>query len=86
MSDLGTCRSCEAPIRWVRSESGKRHPLNADPDPANGAWWVDDDDVMHYAPEAATVDGVRQTAMVERDLFTSHFATCPNANQHRRKK
>jgi hypothetical protein len=63
-----TCRSCGAPILWVFTEGGKRMPVDAKP--ASGL--VLDD------PESPT-----PTARIRR-VYTSHFATCPQAAQHRK--
>lgn len=30
--ERGTCRSCNAPVLWVETESGKRMPLDAEPE------------------------------------------------------
>lgn len=45
--DLGICRSCGAPIWWIRTKAGKRAPVDAD--------------------------------------GTNHFATCPQADQWRKR-
>lgn len=71
---MATCRSCEAPITWAVTEGGKRMPL---------------DDVPSERGNIVYVNGVTRAAnAVDRDLkrplYTSHFATCPNAKQHRR--
>lgn len=56
------CRSCGAPIVWIRLESGRSAPC--DPKPV----------VIHTA-SGVTLSG-----------YGSHFATCPNATQHRKRK
>lgn len=75
---MSRCRSCDAPLRWARTEKGRRIPL--DPDPYTG-------------PEPAGLFVIRDgdlAVAVPRDAFPhephyrSHFATCPNAAQHRR--
>ena len=69
------CRSCGAPIIWAETVNGKRMPLDEDPDPA-GKFTLDEE---HNPPvaEYAKPDA-------KGELFTSHFATCPNAAEHRR--
>lgn len=32
MSERGNCRSCGATVLWVETESGKRMPLDAEPE------------------------------------------------------
>lgn len=65
------CRSCNAEIIWAVTATGKRMPVDAAPS-ANGN--------IHLEGTTAIVldepvDGAR----------TSHFATCPNADQHRKR-
>lgn len=52
------CRSCQAPIVWVKTAAGKSMPVDA------GSVTVGD---LVYDPT----------------WHVSHFATCPNAKQHR---
>lgn len=69
---MSLCRSCGAEIRWVVSSNGKSMPLDATPDPAG---------------LVAVHNGVAHVGrnMVEGEQkFTSHFATCPNARDHRK--
>lgn len=75
------CRSCGAAIAWVQTESGKQMPLDAEPSPdgnmacmANGSYRV----LTGSDLEAAKKNGIA--------LRKSHFATCPNAASHRRKR
>lgn len=66
------CRSCHAPIVWAEfRKSGKRMPFDA---PL----------VVISAHSAETPTGTRMVEVV--DLAQSHFASCPNADQHRRKR
>lgn len=77
---MSACRSCGAPIIWARTPSGRTIPIDRQP--------TDDGNVR------VTYDGHKAHAQVvgKPDLFTadeprhtSHFATCPNADQHRKK-
>lgn len=70
--------------------SGKRAPLNRDPDPARGTVLIcDEDDARNLdtLPGRAVALG-KIDAIVEReagtDLYLSHFATCPAAARRRR--
>lgn len=67
MSDLFSkqCKSCGAPIIWVKSLGGADMPLDAEPE------------------KRFILDGA--AAAVARTTYTSHFATCPNADQHRKR-
>lgn len=72
---MAACRSCGASIFWAMTESGKSMPIDQRPDP-NGNIVLDENNVAAVmAPAEAR----------GRRRFTSHFATCPNANQHRRR-
>ena len=71
---MASCRSCEAPIIWADTQSGRKMPLDEQPTPAGN---------MVY------VNGIARTVRYEdrrlaRPTYTSHFATCPNADTHRR--
>jgi len=90
MSDV--CRSCKAPILWALTETGKRMPVDAEP--------VEGGNILLSHRQAATApvavvqgrDDIEQLRKQHEQspqdgplrLFTSHFATCPYAGQHRR--
>ena len=67
------CRSCGAEILWGTTPRGSKMPVDADPSPS-GEWLLREDGSLEHAP----------AGYVSPDLYTSHFATCPNALQHRR--
>lgn len=69
---MATCRSCGAPIRWENTVTGRKMPLDAEPvlEVGRGVFSLNEDDLL--VAEAA------------RPLFRSHFATCPNADEHRK--
>lgn len=67
------CKSCRKPIRWVVTANGKRMPI--DPAPStDGNLVLDDRGVAHFDWRPG------------RAKYVSHFATCPNAAQHRRRR
>lgn len=71
------CRSCGAPIRWERTVNDKPIPL--DPEPVEtGNLAIRDDGKLYAISEGqGTLDlGVPR--------YVTHFATCPNASEHRR--
>lgn len=73
------CRSCEAPILWVKwPRSGKSMPVDAAPAPAGTVVLT-----LHRGEEllAEKYEANRHHG---RNRYTSHFATCPNASQHRK--
>lgn len=73
------CRSCGAPIFWATTRMGKTMPVDAQPTRdgnvaitrLSGEW-------------LATVVRAKQRELFRRERYTSHFATCPNAKQHRK--
>jgi hypothetical protein len=73
------CRSCRAPILWAVTEKNRRIPL--DPEPTA------DGNILlqprgNFLLPLATV---RFAVQLDNPLrFKSHFATCPNAAQHRK--
>lgn len=72
---MSACRSCGAPIIWAITENGKRMPLDAEPaERPTGVFRLEPsgDDLIARRP-------------IEQ-VYISHFATCPNADQHRKPK
>jgi hypothetical protein len=67
------CRSCGAPILWAETTNGKLMPLDAEP---TGKGLV----IERSGISKANADAV----VFSRDVYVSHFATCPNAAQHRK--
>lgn len=69
------CRSCKARIFWATTEQEKTIPMDAEPS-ANGTMFEDGNvmkcvSLINQPPEGA-------------ELFTTHFATCPDAGKHRK--
>ena len=89
MSAPTTCRSCDAPIVWALTFTGKRMPVDAEPPDAG------DGNVVLTEPNRAagelhpraTVLGPLELEALEpaqrAHLRTSHFATCPDADTWR---
>lgn len=83
-SDTGDCRSCSAPIIWTKTRRGKAMPCDLKP--------VEDGDFFLFRRsghiEAVHVRSQHPSAAKaherKQDRFKSHFATCPQAGQHRR--
>ena len=80
------CSSCGAPICFAEhAVSGRRMVLNADPDPGGNILVR----VLDGPRRVATVLPPARAAAEQTTgttLFTSHFATCPNAEAHRRRR
>jgi hypothetical protein len=81
---VSDCRSCGAAIRWAVTATGKRIPL--DPEPVDGGNIVIDNSGPH-GPIATVVGKATQPGLFGDDSprYVSHFATCPNADRHRRR-
>lgn len=76
---IASCRSCGKPILWAQMPSGKMNCFDVARS-FGGMWALDD---RTYPPKAVKIgpqDGLSE------DGFTSHFATCPKAAEHRRKR
>ena len=78
------CKSCGAEIIWIKMESGKSMPCNAEL-------------VMYWEKRGGkekivTPNGEVISCELAGELnsatglgYISHFSTCPNANQHRKR-
>ena len=82
MSSLSRCASCNQQIRWIRMKTGKFMPVNPQKIPyiegRNG-------DYTLVTPEGNIVTGTRVDES-EKYGYISHFATCPNAGYHRKRR
>lgn len=89
---MARCSSCGAVVEWVLTVRGKRMPLDKLPDREKGNVLIAtrrDADLYDTVPGRAVVlrDGAAHAERsVGRELFTSHFATCPHADHHRRRR
>lgn len=78
-----TCRSCGAPIVWAVTEAtGARIPIDAEPAP-DGNLRVRPGEPPKAAVVGATIDLLDPEDDGTR--YLSHFVTCPNADEHRRR-
>ena len=66
----GACRSCGAAITWAELTSGKRHPF--------------DGEIVAVRTQGNVLEG-RVIEDVDTSITTSHFATCPQATDWRRR-
>ena len=64
------CSSCGASIRWARTEKGKAIPV--DPEPVTDGNLIVDE------------AGVARVVGAGKGTHRSHFASCPEASQHRK--
>lgn len=79
------CRSCDAPIVWARTLGGRTMPVDAEPSPAgNIELNVRQGFVraaVHTSQDLASLFDEANTPAV---MHTSHFATCPDADEWRK--
>jgi hypothetical protein len=84
---MAECKSCGAPIRWAWTDKDKRMPLDAEPSEKGNM------EIIGYGTKDGTTEPiVRVLKKGEGDTlpgleppprYISHFATCPDAAQHR---
>lgn len=79
---MSTCASCGASVVWVLTVRGVRMPVDAVPSP---------DGTLRLVGVPPTAIAVGRTVDLldttdDGVRHVSHFATCPNADQHRRKR
>jgi len=85
-TDPVRCRSCGADVLWAEWASGKKMPVDAEPDmrpPPKGGGLV----LLRRDPAGADkliVEKWREEHGPKRNRYTSHFATCPNAGDWRK--
>ena len=77
------CASCGSAITWGLTATGRRMPVDADPS-ARGNIAIDH--VEGREPTFRMITGAAGGATLNYAprLYTSHFATCPHAAQHRK--
>lgn len=80
---MSACRSCGADVLWCVTPAGQRMPV--DPVPVDGGNVILGQG-QGGSPLATVVGKKVQPGLFGDDSprYTSHFATCPNADSHRR--
>ena len=81
---MSKCRSCGAEIKWIKMASGKSMPVDAKPISF----------VLTHPGEEKALTLVTDEGKIARGYYdpsgdktgyTSHFATCPNAESFRKR-
>lgn len=81
---MARCKSCGRPIMWIRMNGGVGKPMPCDPLPVlyredpNGS-------VVLVTGAGRVVRGTRDPESAKVG-YTSHFATCTHAAEHRKAK
>ncbi|MEU4781055.1 hypothetical protein [Micromonospora sp. NPDC023633] len=73
------CKSCPAQVIWAVTERGKAMPVDAEPGPGGNVQLVE-----QYGQLTAVVVPAKR-AFGRTNLRKSHFVTCPQAHEWRRR-
>lgn len=71
------CDSCDAAIVWMKTSNDKNIPVDADS--------IDEANLEFVHNERAGRPDYR-SPLFDPDEHVTHFRTCPNADQHRRRR
>lgn len=80
---MAQCRSCGAEIKFIKLTTGKWNPV----DPQKRTLIEGDGNEVIVTESGEVIKG-RFASLddgANRSGYISHFATCPNANQHRKR-
>lgn len=78
---LAWCRSCEAPIFWLKNDStGKPAPIDVDPNPEGPVIITVEEKALTYH----VLTDAELAAGVDVDRYTNHFQRCPFAAKHKK--
>jgi hypothetical protein len=77
--ERGHCRSCDAPIIWATTPTGKAMPIDAEPVEGGNV-------VIFDGPEGPLAVVTHASQAPDKARYRAHFASCPNASQHRKQR
>jgi hypothetical protein len=85
---MAICKSCGKQIRWIKTQAGKNMPCDYEEVtyriPKSGKGRAN---IVTPNGEVISADIVPNGTQDAAGIgYISHFATCPNADQHRRSK
>ncbi len=75
------CGSCQAAVVWTVTEAGKALPVNELPIEGGNVEVTADGALL-----TSRVLGPMEASLVEGPLYLSHFVTCPQAGEWRKRK
>lgn len=85
LSRTTTCRGCGKPIAFIKTINGKSMPV--DPEPINFIPEMDYDKFVLMDGTVQRGQAAEETVKTETKIgYRSHWATCPAADDFRRKK
>jgi hypothetical protein len=73
------CKSCGAAITWAKTIKGRPIPLDARPSPRGNVIISEEGVALVYRDSSAIAP-----RYADEPRYLSHFATCPNADTHRK--
>lgn len=78
---MAKCSSCGAEIIWIKTKAGRTMPVNPEK-----IWFTEGGQETFITKEGRVVRGERSAlrAHPAQTGYISHFATCPDASQHRK--
>lgn len=80
---MSQCRSCGAEVLWVKVvPMGRLMPVDAEPKEAGNMRMLGERNAVAKVLNKVDLQDARNAS---EKLYASHFATCPNAKQHRSK-
>lgn len=79
------CRTCHSSIVWAQTTGGKRMPVDAAPSAGGTVVLAEQGPGLPPLAMVLHTEAERDTAPAA-SLHTAHFATCPQANKHRRRR
>jgi hypothetical protein len=85
--DVSACRSCRAEIWWAETLAGKRIPVDTEPAPDGNVVLLRGG--RGEAPPVVLVMSQAQADTVIPDVgprYMSHYATCPQAAEWRKRR
>lgn len=83
---MDRCRSCNAEVRWAITNNGRRTILDDEPSPDGNVAQLMAQGETTTIDFAVVLSGqaLARAQSAGAILRTSHFATCPNRDEHRR--
>lgn len=84
MPRIAHCKSCGAEIIWIETEGGKMMPCDA----TQETYWLGGGKDRIVTPNGEVLSGrfYGEPGKAAGLGYRSHFATCPNADRHRKGK
>lgn len=68
----GRCRDCKSPVKWVKTQRGKKMPVDCDPAPASVAAF----ELVGSVGTLAFYVSEKKRVTFSGDVYESHYQTC----------